>query len=121
MGGEISLLGFISLYHITVDLSPAYRQPYQKFMFDTPLAIENNGETKTDPVYKMLQPIKKSKYPDITEVRHTCFTILLLHIMYNMHLSFKNANILYRLRQRKKSRCLYKLCVVPSLMQSLCT
>jgi hypothetical protein len=57
-------------------------------MFDTPLAIENKGETKTDPVYKMLQPIKKSKYPDITEVRHACVTPLLRHIMCNMHLNF---------------------------------
>jgi hypothetical protein len=42
---------------------------YKRFMFDTPLAIDNNGEVVTDPVYKMLQPIKKAKYPDITEVR----------------------------------------------------
>lgn len=36
-------------------------------MFDTPLDIDSNGETVTNPVYKMLQPIKKAKYPDITE------------------------------------------------------
>lgn len=36
-------------------------------MFDTPLAIEDKGEVVTNPVYKMLQPIKKAKYPDITE------------------------------------------------------
>lgn len=36
-------------------------------MFDTPLAINNKGETVSNPVYKMLQPIKKAKYPDITE------------------------------------------------------
>jgi len=45
---------------------------HQKFMFDTPLAIQINGETKTDPVYKLLQPIKKAKYPDITPVRSAC-------------------------------------------------
>ncbi|KAL7531592.1 hypothetical protein ACHAWF_003840 [Thalassiosira exigua] len=37
---------------------------WEKFMFDTPLTIPmKDGPI---PVYKMLQPIKKSKYPDIT-------------------------------------------------------
>ena len=40
---------------------------WEKFMFDTPLTISNKGETVTNPVYKLLQPIKKAKYPDITE------------------------------------------------------
>jgi len=65
---------------------------WEKFMFDTPLAIENKGETKTDPVYKMLQPIKKSKYPDITEAEEkvslplqtmcgAIFDAILVHMM----------------------------------------
>jgi len=37
-----------------------------EFMFDKPLTIQKKDETVTDPPYKMLQPIKKSKYPDIT-------------------------------------------------------
>lgn len=36
-------------------------------MFDTQLTIQTKEGTVTDPVYKMLQPIKKAKYPDITE------------------------------------------------------
>ena len=40
----------------------------QSFMFDKPLTIKSKDGTKTIPPYKMLQPIKKSKYPDITEV-----------------------------------------------------
>ncbi|KAL7537636.1 hypothetical protein ACHAXR_012007 [Thalassiosira sp. AJA248-18] len=39
---------------------------WEKFMFDTPLTIEMKDGTFTDPPYKLLQPIKKSKYPEIT-------------------------------------------------------
>lgn len=37
-----------------------------EFMFDKPLTIQKKDVTVTDPPYKMLQPINKSKYPDIT-------------------------------------------------------
>jgi len=40
---------------------------WEKFMFDTPVTIQKKDGTVTDPVYKLLQPIKKAKYPDITE------------------------------------------------------
>ena len=53
---------------------------HQKFMFDTPLAIQNNGETTTNPVYKLLQPIKKAKYPDITPVREVLAARLLTSV-----------------------------------------
>ena len=39
---------------------------WEKFMFDTPLTIQMKDNTITDPPYKLLQPIKKAKYPDIT-------------------------------------------------------
>lgn len=39
---------------------------WEAFMFDTPLTIQNKGETMTEPPYKMLQPIKRAKYPDVT-------------------------------------------------------
>jgi len=39
---------------------------WEKFMFDTPLTIQMKDGTRTDPPYKMLQPIKRAKYPDIT-------------------------------------------------------
>ena len=32
---------------------------WEKFMFDTPLTISSKDGTRTDPPYKMLQPIKK--------------------------------------------------------------
>jgi hypothetical protein len=61
-------------------------------MFDTPLTISNKGVTVTDPVYKMLQPIKKAKYPDITEAEEkvslplqtmcgAIFDAILVHMM----------------------------------------
>ena len=40
---------------------------WEKFIFDTELTIDDNGKSVTSLVYTMLQPIKKSKYPDITE------------------------------------------------------
>lgn len=65
---------------------------WEKFMFDTPLTISNKGTTVTNPVYKMLQPIKKSKYPDITEAEEkvslplqtmcgAIFDAILVHMM----------------------------------------
>lgn len=65
---------------------------WEKFMFDTPLTISNKGDTVTNPVYKMLQPIKKSKYPDITEAEEkvslplqtmcgAIFDAILVHMM----------------------------------------
>lgn len=39
---------------------------WETFMFDTPLTIQTKDGSLTEPPYKMLQPIKKSKYPDIT-------------------------------------------------------
>lgn len=40
---------------------------WEEFMFDTPLTISNKGDTMTVAPYKMLQPIKRAKYPDVTE------------------------------------------------------
>jgi hypothetical protein len=65
---------------------------WEKFMFDTPLTISNKGATDTMPVYKMLQPIKKAKYPDITEAEEkvslplqtmcgAIFDAILVHMM----------------------------------------
>ena len=39
----------------------------QAFMFDNPLEIKTKKGIEINPPYKLLQPIKKSKYPDITE------------------------------------------------------
>jgi len=40
---------------------------WEKFMFDTPLTIQSKDDIITKPPYQLLQPIKKAKYPDITE------------------------------------------------------
>lgn len=40
---------------------------WEEFMFDTKLEIQKKDEVTNMKVYEMLQPIKKSKYPDITE------------------------------------------------------
>ncbi|KAL7478756.1 hypothetical protein ACHAW6_004512 [Cyclotella cf. meneghiniana] len=56
----------INMYDGDLSTLQLWWSAWEKFMFDTPLAIQNNGQTKTDPVYKLLQPIKKAKYPDIT-------------------------------------------------------
>ncbi|KAL7464376.1 hypothetical protein ACHAXS_004713 [Conticribra weissflogii] len=61
-------------------------------MFDTHLEIETKNGVQTNPPYKLLQPIKKSKYPDITEeeekvslpLQTMCgaiFDAILVHIM----------------------------------------
>eukprot|EP00804_Cyclotella_cryptica_P015582 CCRYP_003597-RA/>CCRYP_003597-RA protein AED:0.21 eAED:0.21 QI:127/0.8/0.83/1/1/1/6/0/693 len=96
----------INMYDGDLSTLPLWWSAWEKFMFDTPLAIQNNGETKTDPVYKLLQPIKKAKYPDITEYQFSTVQV----------------NVI-KCDVRKKKRCLYlyKRCVVPSSTQFLYT
>lgn len=62
-------------------------------MFDTPLSISNKGETVTQPPFKMLQPIKKAKYPDITEVRHICTSFLRCSLWIFSHRYFSYPTI----------------------------
>ena len=38
-----------------------------KFMFINPLKIKTKDGEYTSPVYQMLLPIKRAKYPDLTE------------------------------------------------------
>lgn len=57
----------INMYDGDLSTLDVWWGAWEKFMFDTPLTISNKGETVTNPVYKLLQPIKKAKYPDITE------------------------------------------------------
>eukprot|EP00804_Cyclotella_cryptica_P025946 CCRYP_002775-RD/>CCRYP_002775-RD protein AED:0.06 eAED:0.06 QI:1331/0.83/0.85/1/0.83/0.85/7/104/584 len=82
----------INMYSGDLSTLDIWWSAWEKFMFDTPLTIENKGETKTDPVYKMLQPIKKAKYPDITEAEEkvslplqtmcgAIFDAILVHMM----------------------------------------
>jgi len=57
----------INMYGGDLSTLPLWWSEWERFMFDTPLSISNKGETVTQPPFKMLQPIKKAKYPDITE------------------------------------------------------
>jgi len=60
----------INMYEQDLSTLAIWYQKWETYMFDTPLQI--GGATalepsKTKKVYELLQPIKKSKYPDITE------------------------------------------------------
>jgi len=57
----------INMYDGDLSTLKKWWSAWEKFMFDTELTIEMADGEVTDPVYKMLQPIKKSKYPDITK------------------------------------------------------
>ena len=58
----------INMYEDDLSTQDVWWQKYQKFMFDTPLKIKNTktGTVDNVPVYTMLQPISKTKYPEIT-------------------------------------------------------
>mmetsp|Transcript_24470 Transcript_24470/g.37765 ORF Transcript_24470/g.37765 Transcript_24470/m.37765 type:complete len:582 (+) Transcript_24470:192-1937(+) len=57
----------INMYDGDLSNSDLWWKQWEKFMFDTPLAINVKGAEKTSNVYEMLQPIKKAKYPAISE------------------------------------------------------
>ena len=57
----------INMYDGDLSNLQLWWKAWETFMFDTPLTIQMKDETITSPPYKMLQPIKKAKYPDITE------------------------------------------------------
>jgi len=57
----------INMYDGDLSTSVQWWSSWKKFMFDKPLVISKNGIDTTMKPYEMLQGIKKSKYPDITE------------------------------------------------------
>jgi len=57
----------INMYGGDLSTLDMWYQQWEAFMFDTPLTINTKEGEKTSPVYDMLLPIKKSKYPAITE------------------------------------------------------
>eukprot|EP01082_Thalassiosira_pseudonana_P003589 g3184.t1 g3184 contig12:1584654-1586845(+) len=82
----------INMYGGDLSTLPLWWSEWERFMFDTPLSISNKGETVTQPPFKMLQPIKKAKYPDITEAEEkvslplqtmcgAIFDAILVHMM----------------------------------------
>ena len=61
----------INMYSGDLSTLDKWWSAWETFMFDTPLTIKAKGEVKTTRVYEMLQPIKKAKYPAITEEEET--------------------------------------------------
>jgi len=82
----------INMYDGDLSTLDQWWSAWETFMFDTPLEIETKKGMQTNPPYKLLQPIKISKYPDITEeeekvslpLQTMCgaiFDAILVHIM----------------------------------------
>lgn len=59
----------INMYEEDLSTQEIWWKNWQQFMFDTPLLIKDGktGIVSEKLIYTMLQPIKKAKYPDITE------------------------------------------------------
>ena len=57
----------INMYAGDLSTLDMWYKQWESFMFDTPLTIKTKEGEETSPVYSMLLPIKKSKYPAITE------------------------------------------------------
>lgn len=57
----------ISMYEGDLGTQDKWWTSWQKFMFDIELKIAKDGKVENRQVWSMLQPIKKSKYPAITE------------------------------------------------------
>jgi hypothetical protein len=58
----------INMYEEDLSSQDQWWKSWEKFMFDTKLPMKNqDGSTQEMTVYSMLKPIKKAKYPDITE------------------------------------------------------
>lgn len=82
----------INMYEGDLSSLSIWWEAWAKFMFHQELTIQNKGETITQHVYEMLQPIKKAKYPDITEAEEkvslplqtmcgAIFDAILVHMM----------------------------------------
>ena len=57
----------INMYDGDLSTMDMWWAAWEKFMFETPLKIKTSEGVVEQIPYAMLQPIKKSKYPDITE------------------------------------------------------
>ena len=82
----------INMYDGDLSSLDQWWSEWEGFMFDTPLTIQSKKGIEQKAPYEMLQPIKKSKYPDITEeeekvslpLQTMCgaiFDAILVHIM----------------------------------------
>lgn len=57
----------ISMYEGDLGSQEKWFTAWQNFIFDTQLKISQDGKIETKPIWSMLQPIKKSKYPAISD------------------------------------------------------
>ena len=57
----------INMYEKDLSSLDIWWSAWEEFMFDTSLQIQTKKGIEQKAPYEMLQPIKKSKYPDITE------------------------------------------------------
>lgn len=82
----------INMYDGDLSSMDQWYNSWETFMFDTPLSIFSKTETLSFVPYQMLKPIKKAKYPAITEVEEkvslplqtlcgAIFDAILVHMM----------------------------------------
>lgn len=57
----------INMYGEDLSTLDSWWEKWMKFMFINPLKIKTKDGEYTSPVYQMLLPIKRAKYPDLTE------------------------------------------------------
>lgn len=58
----------INMYDGDLSTLDKWWNKWEKFMFDDPLTIKTKSGDETQIPYQMLQPIKKAKYPAVSEV-----------------------------------------------------
>jgi hypothetical protein len=66
-GGQVYRPTVINMYEGDLSTQEKWWKEWEAFMFVNKLSVDNKGATEKKIPYEMLQPIKKAKYPDITE------------------------------------------------------
>ena len=111
----------INMYDKDLSSLDKWWSAWEEFMFDTSLEIQTKKGMEQKAPYEMLQPIKKSKYPDITEdeekvslpLQTMCgaiFDAILVHIMNTVTTPDEwqgiKSNIVENLNKKKVPRTL---------------
>lgn len=66
-GGQVYRPTVINMYEGDLSTMDKWWGEWEKFMFDSPLRLQGKAGVEEKIPYQLLQKIKKSKYPDITE------------------------------------------------------
>jgi len=66
-GGQVYRPTVINMYAEDLSTMSKWWEAWEKFMFDDKLSIKGKNGVEDKIPYQMLQPIKKAKYPEITE------------------------------------------------------